>query len=308
MKDLKRIVIIGATGFIGTNLCERLNFDSLSWLGISRGGAREPSLSKRHVILDYRNSDELAAILEPGDVIVHLANSSIPSTANIDKIRDIESNLIPTVALLDVCLAVGVKKIVFVSSGGTVYGNQRKTPISEAASLLPKTSYAITKISSEMYLNLYKTLYNLECCVLRVANPYGKHQLPIKGQGVLAHIFKSLYENTTFRIWGDGSVIRDYIDVSDVVECIFKAIFYEGDETTFNVGSGVGVSLNDLVEQVKVNLGKNLSVEYEEGRSLDVSKNILDVRLAKEELCWAPRVDLSSGIRSYDQWFRENFV
>jgi len=199
---------------------------------------------------------------------------------------------------------MGVKKVIFASSGGTVYGIPRVIPITETHPTDPISSYGIIKLTIEKYLALYKTLYGLDYCVLRVSNAYGERQPVTGAQGVIpAFIYRAL-QKLDIRIWGDGSAIRDYIHVTDIVSAFLSVIDHKGEPMTFNIGSGTGHSINEIVKTLEEEMEEPLELVYEPSRPYDVPVNILDNSLAKQVLGWEPKVNLRNGIRQTLDYMR----
>ena len=198
--------------------------------------------------------------------------------------------------MLDLAVKYSVKKIIFTSSGGTVYGVPSEIPITENSLTNPICSYGINKLSIEKYLHLYHHLYNLDYCILRLANPYGQGQKLLSSQGVISiFIYKALC-NHILEIWGDGTTTRDYIYIDDVVRSLVAAIDYNGKEKIFNIGSGQGITLNTLISQIEQILGYQIKCNYLDSRPLDVPINILNIDRAKYHLDWKPLISLPEGL------------
>lgn len=300
-----RCAVLGAGGFIGTNLCRALvgKVDSLrafgrrqSFTGALRGCDWIPG--------DFADPTCLPTAIAGCDVVYHLVNATTPESANIDKVADLQANVVSTLNLLDACRSAGVRRIVFVSSGGTIYGTPEHVPTPETAPTNPITSYGISKLTIEKYLGLYKHLYDLEYRVLRVANPYGPYQTAAKNQGVIAAFIRRVLANKSIEIWGDGSVIRDYIYIDDVVEALMLAATHDGAYRIFNIGSGEGRSLNDIVVSISKLLSVEISVDRRPGREVDVPLSILDTSLATKYLCWRPRTGFETGLSSTISWMK----
>jgi UDP-glucose 4-epimerase len=201
----------------------------------------------------------------------------------------------------------GIQKIIFISSGGTVYGVPQNIPISENHPTDPICSYGITKLTIEKYLNLYKNLHGIRPVTLRLANPYGPRQRIETAQGAIAAFLHFAMTNQPIKVWGDGTVVRDYIFVDDVAEAFVAALSYQGDQTTFNIGSGVGYSLMQLIQKVEGLFGRKMQVDYRPFRKFDVPTNILCIRKAMEQLKWSPRTDIDTGLAKMIEW-RKNSI
>ncbi len=202
-----------------------------------------------------------------------------------------------TLRLVELCRQHGVRKIVFVSSGGTVYGVSRSIPLDESHPTDPICSYGIHKLAIEKYLCLSHRLHGLDYCIVRPSNLYGPRQRLDVAQGAVAVFLDRASRGKPIQVWGDGSVVRDYVYVEDAAEALLKAAAFEGEQKIFNIGSGVGTSLKALIEAIEALLGHPVPVEYGAPRSLDVPANVLDTSLARRHLGWSARTPLAEGLR-----------
>lgn len=298
-----RCVVLGAGGFIGTNLCRSLlgRVDSLRAFG-RRQTFPEALHGVEWLPGDFTDPTCIAAAVAGCDVVFHLVNATTPASANVDKLADLHANVASTLNLLDACRESGVRRVVFVSSGGTVYGIPNQVPTPETAPTNPITAYGISKIAIEKYLGLYEYLHGLEYRVLRVANPFGPYQTAVKSQGVIAAFLRGAMAGQPIEIWGDGSAIRDYIYVDDVVEALILTATHEGHSRIFNIGSGEGRNLNDIVDAIGGLLGKKIQVGHRPGRPVDVPVSILDTTFAANELGWRPRTPFKKGLQNTIEW------
>jgi UDP-glucose 4-epimerase len=247
---------------------------------------------------------DVTSAIDGIDVVLHLVSTTLPKSSNDDPIFDVQSNLVATLQLLNAMVAKKVRKIVFISSGGTVYGNPAYLPIDENHPTEPKVSYGITKLAIEKYLLMYQQLHGIKANILRVANPFGERQRVETAQGAVGVFLSRAIQNLPLEIWGDGSVTRDYIYVSDVAEAFARAVEYEGSKSIFNISSGVGTSLNDLIRLIEHVLGREVVCNYRQGRSFDVPISVLANSLAQQELGWLPRVPLKEGVVKTADWMR----
>jgi UDP-glucose 4-epimerase len=298
----QRCLVMGGSGFIGTNLCHALRGRVRSLKSFSsRPAAIEGAEWIQGNFLD--NSDIIRAV-EDVDVVFHLISTSTPASSNADPLADAQQNILQTLQLLEACRAKQVKRIIFVSSGGTVYGDAKVLPTPENHPERPICAYGVSKLAIEKYLHLYERLYGITAIILRVSNPYGPYQYAQKKQGVIGTFISKILAGQAIEIWGDGSVVRDYVYIEDVIQAMLNASVYTGFFRTFNVGSGKGVSLADIAEEITQATGSSLQRIYKGGRTVDVSKSILDCTLAEKELSWSATHDLKSGIGKTLSWFR----
>jgi UDP-glucose 4-epimerase len=233
------------------------------------------------------------------DVIHHLAWSTIPATANRDPAKDLSTNVQGTIGLLEAARQKAVPpRIVFASSGGTVYGRLQHVPVTELHPMLPITAYGVGKAAVELYLGYYRAMYGLDCRIARISNPFGVGQNVHRGQGAVTVFLNLALTRRPIEIWGDGEVIRDYIHISDAANGLVS-IACNPDTSghwTFNIASGHGVSLNGIISEIEARLGHEIQVIRSPGRRFDVPVSILDVTLAREVLGWTPRMSFSDGI------------
>ncbi|MDO8954795.1 MAG: NAD-dependent epimerase/dehydratase family protein [Gammaproteobacteria bacterium] len=304
-----KCVLIGGTGLIGRPLAVALLKQGYEVTILTRDAKKrselQSSLPKAEWLIgDLHQSEVLKLALNKADIVFHLASSVNPQTSNDNPILDIESNLIGSLNLLEQARLNRVKKIIFVSSGGAVYGIPQMLPIPETHPTQPLSSYGIVKLAIEKYLYLYHHIYGLDYCVLRVANAYGNLVPSNQNFGAVDTFVQQALKNEAIDIWGDGLTIRDYIHVDDIVNALLLTISYQGSEKIFNIGSGSGISLNELIVLIEMGLKHQFPVNYLKGRAVDVPANILDTSLAKLSLQWAPQISLPEGIRSLIQYWQ----
>lgn len=298
----KRCLILGGGGFIGTAVTEQLLCDGWNIRIFERPNVLplRNFFSKEQVEWitgDYLSEIDVLDALMDMDAVVHLISTTLPKSSNEDPVQDVQSNIVPTLKLLDAMVKMRIQRIVFASSGGTVYGAPQSIPIKEEHPTDPYVSYGISKLMIEKYLFLYSRLYGIKPVVLRISNPYGNGQRMDTAQGVIAAFLHRAVAGMPVEIWGDGSVVRDYLHVTDVAVAFARALRYTGSRQIFNIGSGLGISLNDLLESIEAVTERKIERRYLPSRSFDVSVNILDNTLARQELCWSPRVSLIDGLK-----------
>jgi UDP-glucose 4-epimerase len=303
----QRFLILGGAGFIGSHLCDALlsaghTVRLFDRLGIPPYRVFTEQERIEWIQGDFNSAAEIEKALVGCQVVFHLVSTTLPKSSNDDPIYDVESNVIGTLRLLDAARHAGVEKIVFVSSGGTVYGVPQVVPISEIHPTDPVSSYGIGKLIIEKYLRLYEVLHGLNYCVLRVANPFGGRQRANAAQGAVAVFMNRAIHNQPIEIWGDGSIVRDYIYIADVVDALVKAAFYRGKERLFNIGSGQGKSLNDILAAIEVLLDRSVARTYLAGRVFDVLTNVLDIAHAQKHLAWSPQVSFEGGLERTFRW------
>jgi UDP-glucose 4-epimerase len=300
MREALVCVVLGGSGFLGQRLCRSLVEEGFYVRSVSRSGRPkgkpEPWWSEVEWIAAPIGTEPSARALQHADFVFHLASATLPSTSNANIMYDLESNVVATVRSLEAAASMHIQRMVFVSSGGTVYGTARQNPIPESHPTDPICSYGIHKLTIEKYLQLFRSMNSLDSIILRVSNMYGEGQDCDRPLGAVAHFTNRAVNGIPIEIWGDGTTTRDYIHVDDVVNALSSTLSYRGAERLFNIGSGRGVSLNRLVEMLQQRLSEPATVNYQSRRSFDVFENVLDISRARRELSWTPRVTLEVGL------------
>ena len=300
-----RILVLGGNGFIGSHLVKALASNGWNVRVFNRPQQQlEPPLhGVNYRYADFADSVIVAEALVDVDIVIHLISTTVPATANLDPVADIQGNLISTVNLLQQMREIGVKRLVYMSSGGTVYGNAKTIPISEEQARAPLSSYGIVKVAIENYIAMFSALYGLQPLILRASNPYGPSQGHLGVQGVIPTFFQRIIAGEEIRIWGDGSTVRDYLYISDLISFLVKAI--QKDLTgIYNVGSGEGASLQDILVLIEKISGRQANVKYLPSRGFDVQKVILNINKARQALNWEPIVSLPEGCERYWKWVK----
>lgn len=304
------ILVLGGNGFIGSHVVDHLIATGRHRVRVFDHSAekyRSPLANIDYVFGNFNDISSIAKSLQDIDVVIHLISTTLPSTSNDDPEEDIRGNLINTVNLLDQMKKDGLRRIIYISSGGTVYGNIRSRLISEDHVLNPVCSYGIVKVAIEKYLNMYQYLYGFEPLVFRVSNPYGPRQGHTGIQGLIGTFLNKFIQGEPLEIWGNGNIVRDYIYIDDLARLFATSI--EGSITgVFNVGSGIGHSINEVVEVLKNVVGFNLDVRYEEERRIDVPRSVLDIQRVKNIFGWKPEVSLEQGIANYLNWLKSQDI
>jgi UDP-glucose 4-epimerase len=238
-------------------------------------------------------------LVEDSSVVHHYAWGSLPASANSNPAGDLITNVGLTLGLLEALRRRGGGRIVFASSGGTVYGRLHQTPVREEHPLAPITSYGAGKATAEIYLGLYRVTHGMDCRIARMANPYGAGQDPTRRLGAVTTFLHNALTGQPIEIWGTGEVVRDYVHISDVAACLVTlARAPRTDEAfIFNVGSGVGTSLNDIIAELESLMNRKLDVRRSENRPFDVPVSVLAIDRARRLLGWEPRLPLGEGIR-----------
>lgn len=307
------IAIIGGAGFIGTNLAIHLSkettdnitvidredfyFNTLRALNLPRVTYKAASFS-----LESDFDDQVRG----QDVVYHLASTVIPGNSNKNIPDELNANIVVTAKLLDACVRQEVKKVIFISSGGAVYGKKGTCPIEEDMVTYPISSYGVQKLAIEKLLYLYHYQNDLDYRIIRLANPYGPYQRPNGKLGVVTtFVYKALTDGR-LEVYGDGSVVRDFIYIEDAVRGIKNIVDGEHDLRIFNLGSGKGTSVNEVISAIKSTIREDLEVEHIAGRSTDVPVNYLDISRYEGIYGKLNPISLEDGIRKTAEFMRKS--
>jgi UDP-glucose 4-epimerase len=302
-----KILITGGFGFIGSETALALCNDHNVSI-ITRSNSIPKLLAGAiHKIKIFNGSfDEqnlLDSILPDIDIIVHTACTTVPENSTINPIHDVETNVISTIKLLESSKKHGVKKLIYLSSGGVVYGNTNEKTINELHPTNPISSYGVTKLMVEKYIQYYSILYNIDYTIFRIANAFGPNQSGKNNQGVIAHWLKKCKENEPLEIWGDENIVRDYIYIDDIVNAIAISI-NEKIHGIYNIGTGNGVSLIKLAETILeiIPTKSTIKTVKSNSRLFDIEYNNLDCTLFISKSSWKAKVSLKEGIlKSYNR-------
>lgn len=296
-------LVIGGMGFIGYNLVKELIREGHEVWVYDRNCIESRKHSECAYIFDeLENIRKYPEIFEELYGVYHLIHTTVPQSSNENIIYDAESNILGTIQLLDACVEKRVKKVVYASSGGTVYGIPEYSPIDEGHPTNPICAYGISKLAIEKYLKLYFSLYGLNYKIARISNPYGPFQVN-SSQGIIGVLLNKIIKKETVEIWGDGSATRDYIYIKDLADALKTLMIYDNNNHhTYNIGSGLGTSVNQLIELLCQVTGQKVDVRYKDKREFDVPHNVLDIKKMVSDFQWKPRYDIKEGIREAWGW------
>ncbi len=289
-------LVLGGTGFIGSHLVPRLVEMGYEVSVLSRRQARQPFAHVRYLQGDWNDSAVLSTALEGADLVYHFIWGSVPTTSVENFRADLNENVLNSMRLFELCVEKQVQRVIFCSTGGAIYGPADYLPIPEDHPLRPIAPYGVSKLIVEHYLRLFNLKYGLPYLLVRPANAYGIGQNADGVQGAVARFLWCAKNHHPITLYGDGSIIRDYILVDEVAEAFARLAAYSGTQTTFNVGTGQGTSLHELIEMVEHRVGTKLLIQQQPLRWFDAPANILDVSRLHQETGWKPHVDLKTGL------------
>jgi len=303
----EKCLVLGGCGFIGSHIAEGLVESRYKVRIFDKINVDTQNIN--HIINDielfegdFTNEVDVAEAVKGMDYIFHFIGTTLPKTSTDNPVYDVESNVVGTLKLLDAASKEKTKKIIFSSSGGTVYGVPQSIPISENHPTNPTCSYGISKLMIEKYLELYHITRGLDYLCFRISNPYGEKQNSLSIQGAVAVFLGLVKEGKPINIWGTGDITRDYIYIKDIVPILIKALPAKNRWRIFNLGSGKGTTLNELVEIIKEVTQRDIEVTYSQGRPIDVQVNVLDISRVRKEFGFTPKTSIRDGIRNTWEW------
>jgi len=255
---------------------------------------------------DYRKHDAMESLLKGCDCLFHFAYSTVPGSA-FERIEDdVKENIAGSIGLFKAAVAAGVKMVVFPSSGGTVYGQSGTSSIKEDSPTDPICSYGITKLAIEKYLYLFHRLNGIDYVIYRISNPYGPGQDTAGRQGLVAGSIDRMLRSKKIDVFGDGSAVRDYIYIDDVTEALFQGLRKGVKNGVFNIGSGKGKSINEMISIIGEVSGTPPDINYLPERGVDVKYNVLDASKFSGLTGWAPSTGVKEGVKRTFNWIVEN--
>lgn len=295
-----KILVTGGAGFIGSHVVDAYIKEGHSVViidNLSTGKKNNINQNAKFYSCDI-NSSELLAVFqkEKPDIVNHHAAQMNVYYSVENPINDAQTNILGLLNVLNCCIKSKVKKIIFISSGGAMYGNAKVIPTSESAYPKPLSPYGLTKFVGEEYVRLYHRLYGLKYSILRYANVYGPRQNPKAEAGVVAIFIEKLLLSQQPIIYGDGNQTRDYVYVADVVDANILCLV-KGDNYAYNIGTGKETSVNQLLEILLSIMNKKTIPLFEPPRQGEVAKGALDCTAAEKILGWTPKYSLYEGLQ-----------
>lgn len=299
---MARTLVLGANGFIGSHLVDSLVEKGHSVRAFDRFSNEKPKFNDNESIEvvagDFLNAGQLEEALKDIDYVFHFISTTTPATAENDPMIDIDTNIRMSVELFQLCVKAEIKRVLFASTGGAIYGEggNDNLPRKETDPTLPVSPYAIGKLAIENYLRYFNVKHGLNSTVFRISNPYGERQPFHRKQGVIPIFLENIYLDKPITVLGDGSMIRDYIYVKDVANMISSTFDSEKIDYIYNIGSGQGTSVNELVDVARSVTGKAVSVDYKPMPLTFLHKVVLDSGRFVDDFGIRPKTDLSVGM------------
>lgn len=296
---MAKCLVLGANGFIASHLVDALTDQENEVVAFGRFGKDPQFKSLKNVKIvhgDFLNKNDLVEALQGADYVFHFISTTTPATAENDPLIDVETNIRMSIELFQACVDAGVKRVIFASTGGAIYGQGDGKPFKENDTPYPISPYAIGKLTIEHYLRYFKVKHGLDSVVFRISNPYGERQPLHSRQGVIPVFLENILRDKPLTVLGDGSMVRDYIYVKDVAKMIANVFNVDLKSSVYNIGSGEGHTINQLVECIERTTGKQAIIEHKPAPSTFVHKVVLDTSQFQEEFRTGELTGLENGL------------
>lgn len=302
-----RVLVTGGAGFIGSNLVDRFIQEGHKVSAIdnlSTGSESNVNKKAGFYRVDIRSAvvDKIFQKTKP-DLLCHYAAQIDVRKSTEDPIFDADVNIIGSLNLLNACVRNKVKKVIFASTGGAIYGEQKRFPADESHPANPLSPYGVTKLTIEKYLHFYRETYGLDFVSLRYANVYGPRQNPLGEAGVVAIFAERLLIGEEAVINGDGKQTRDFVFVEDAVEASLLALSYPASDI-FNIGTGMETDINSIFRLLKEITGAAQKEIHAPAKPGEQQRSVLDYSKAKRVLGWKPKQDLQAGMAKTVEFFQ----
>lgn len=309
---VEKIAIIGGAGFIGYNLTVFFADKGYSVKVISRSVFGD-KFNIKNVDTTVLNANDTAACIDyiqDCETVIWLATASIPSTNSDTLIDDFKFNVDPIIRFLEEVKKTSVKRFIYLSSGGTIYGDSKgRTLLDESSPKNPISGYGLSKIISEKYIRFLTNNSSLQSFILRPSNVYGAHQNLIKPQGIIGFAFKAVLQETSIDLYNDGAVTRDFIYVTDLANAVLKCIesdYRGGNTSIYNVGSEKGYTIKEILKKIDDVSKGNIVTINKSARSFDCNYNVLSSKKIEKDFNWKPEVSIEDGLQKVWEWIKND--
>lgn len=304
--EKSHILLLGGGGFLGRAIAESLCREG--WM-VHVISPHLPDYHHRNIVFHQGSLDNkniLKQTLPVCNDIIHVASTTTPGDSINDPTIEIAQNMLPAIRFIDYLSGFENKRLIYVSSGGAVYDPPEGRPIMENDPLRPLSYYGAGKLSVEFFLQALSNANHHNITILRPSNLYGPFQAYRKGFGLIRTILERVITNEPLEIWGDGGIIRDYLYIEDMIRAIRNLLRHPNAVGVFNIGSGTGHSINQVVDAVETVCKKKLGVNYIEKRGVDIDSVVLNISKISKEVDWEPRITIEAGIQMTWSWLNKS--
>lgn len=298
----QRCVLIGGGGFIGIHLALALDKAGYKTIVCIRSKSEQHKIlpaSVEVVKIDIQDHSSYTSIIQENDYVFDLAAPSEPYSSMLHPNDEVKNHILPHMQLIEYACQKKVKKYIFFSSGGGIYGEKPAIPVSETATLDPISPYTISKVTIEHFLAYCARVSKINYLIYRLSNPYGPGQKKKPGFGVIPTLFDHIKIKTAPTLYSNGNLMRDFIYIDDAIEAIIKSFSKKTAFSVYNLGSGKGTKIKDIWRTMRKLMNTKLKANYEEKRPIDVEAIILDISRFRKEFSWKPKTSLEDGLRQF---------
>ncbi len=299
------ILTLGGSGFIGTALSEALVATGNKVVALSRSATKPHHSSIKYVSGAFNSPADFTPLLTDCRTVVHLASSSTPGSSASKPLHELEHNLRVTFALLEALQNVPHCNLLFVSSGGTLYGDKTIIPATESSRIAPMSYYGAAKAAAEHFISAWVQQFSRSATILRPSNVYGPGQAVRQGFGIIPTAFAKIMNNEALEIWGDGNAVRDYLFIDDLIQLCLAIVNNPmgSGAKILNASSNTGTSLNELLNLIEAVTGTHIRRVQHAKRHVDASHVVIDSCEAHRLFCWAPQTSLADGLKHTWKWW-----
>ncbi len=298
---LKKCLVIGANGFIGSHLVDELIENNMQVRAFDRYDTPQQFNKNSKIEIfkgDFFDDNSIEAALKDIDYVFHSFSATTPFTSDNDPYTDIEKNILRNVQVFEKIVKSKVKKIIFISSGGAVYGHiSEDKRVTELDAPNPVSPYGISKLAVEYYLAYYKQKYGIEYIIYRLTNPYGPRQITNQNQGVIPLFIKKIQESEEITVWGDGSSSRDFIYIRDVTRMIVSSFSENTQHYTYNIGSGIQTDLNSIIVALEKIFKIKAKIKHLDAPKTFLKKTNVSIDRYNNEFGGIQPTDLDNGLK-----------
>ncbi len=300
-----QMLVVGAGGFVGQHLTRALSSRGNKVIAVSRRPPDHGVTGVEAVVGAMTEPQPFAELLDRCHTVIYLASNSTPGTSAGRPVDEVRGNLLPLAALLQAMQANPRVKLLYLSSGGSLYAAASTDPSTEASPVQPRSYHGAAKVAAECLITAWCQQYEGQAALLRPSNIYGPGQLERPGFGIVPACFGKLMRGETLAVWGDGSIVRDYLYIDDFIAlcmAILSSSMPAGAQV-LNASSGIGISLNELFHTIEKVTGTPLPRSHELDRPVDARQIVMDSAVARDRYGWVPVTPLEEGLRKTWDWF-----
>ncbi len=304
-KNKEKILVVGGSGFIGFATVQSLLHAGFSVRVLDSFIHSNFPSDVQTYNGTTTNHDLVTQALNNCDRVIFLGGNNSPGIGIPSIEKEIRDELLPVIQFAETCAVNGCKQFIFASSGGTIYGPSSTEKILESQEKSPISTYGVSKLTTELYLSIIKRTTGMDTLSLRLSNPYGPGQLIKRNQGFIAAAMSAIFNDEVLNIWGDGSIVRDYIYIDDIAEAFTLACLQNPFTDSINIASSTGLSLLEVCNAINTATGDTLKINFEPARKVDISRNVLDIKRAKDKLAWSPKTTMKEGLERTIKWWKK---